>query len=266
MLKMKNKRKKSPLILNPLRIVGQSLDEEIQGVVNSEALAIFLIPFLVIGFTIYNWLLWYQIITIPNPLILTFFSIFLSIYSLFRFFKVRNNIRSLRLGRDGERAVGQTLDSLRKSGYRVFHDLVGQGFNIDHVLVSEYGVFCIETKTFSKPEKGECKVIVTEEGISINGFKSDRKILIQAEAQKAWLEKQITKLTGIKLTVKPVVVFPGWFIENRYKGSNVWVLEPKALPGFIRNESKIFTDEQVKLISNQMSLYIRGTYNDLNAR
>jgi hypothetical protein len=65
--------------------------------------------------------------------------------------------------------------------------LVGEGFNLDHVIVSELGIFSVETKTYSKPTKGGCK-IYSEEGISIPGYKPDKKIVIQVLAQKSWLK------------------------------------------------------------------------------
>lgn len=144
----------------------------------------------------------------------------------------------------------------------MFHDLVGDRFNLDHVIVCEHGVFSIETKTYSKPVKGECKVIVEKKGISVNGRKPETKILIQIEAQRHWLERKILMLTGIELAVKPVVVFPGWYVENRNKGGNVWVLEPKALPVFIQNLPKMLTEEQVRLIANHLSNFIRATYDE----
>ena len=257
-----SKQKKSPLKNSPLRTPGQSLDDEIQRVLGEEVVSYLLVPILMIGFTVWNWLLWYQIIHIPNPILMTIVVIGISIYCFIKLFKIKKRIRALRLGRDGEKAVGQTLDALKKKGYRVFHDLVGDEFNLDHVIVNEHGVFSIETKTYSKPEKGECKIIYSKEGISVDGYKPEKKILIQVEAQKKWLEKQIAKLTGIKLTVKSVVVFPGWYIENRNKGNDVWVLEPKALPTYISNSPKILTEEKVRLISNHISAYIRTTYDE----
>ncbi len=256
------KQKKSPLKNSPLRTPGQSLDDEIQRILDEEVVSYLLFPILMIGFTVWNWLLWYQIVQITNPMFLTIVAIGISIYSFFRILKLRKRLRALRLGRDGEKAVGQTLDALKRKGYRVFHDLVGSEFNLDHVIVCEHGVFSIETKTYSKPEKGACKIIYSEEGISVDGYKPEKKILIQVKAQKNWLEKQIVNLTGIKLTVKSVIVFPGWYIENRNKGNDVWVLEPKALPTYIGNSPKILTEEKVRLISNHISSYIRTTYNE----
>jgi hypothetical protein len=52
----------------------------------------------------------------------------------------------LRKGLDAEMAVGQELDQLIGQGARVFHDLPAETFNIDHIVVSRQGVFCVETK------------------------------------------------------------------------------------------------------------------------
>ncbi len=262
-LKLVNKeQKKSPLIDNPLRLPGQSIDEEIKKIIDNEVMSYVLLPVMMILFSVWNWLSWYQVIPVSNPAILTIIAIGLSVYSYFRLLKVKKRVKALQLGLDGERAVGQSLDSLRTCGFRVFHDIVGNGFNLDHVIVSEYGVFSIETKTYSKPKKGECKIIVNGEGISINGRAHEAKILIQAMAQKSWLEKQIVKLTGIECSVRPVVLFLGWYIENATRGNSVWVLEPKALPAFLNSLPKILSEEQARLISNHISRYIRSTYNE----
>jgi hypothetical protein len=40
-------------------------------------------------------------------------------------------------GREGEKAVGQYLERLRARGYQVLHDIPGENFNIDHVLIGQ---------------------------------------------------------------------------------------------------------------------------------
>jgi hypothetical protein len=257
---MKNNTK-SPLKDRPLRMPGQSLDEEIHNILDDEVFSYLGLPIFLIGFTIYNWLLWYQVIRLPNPILFSVAAIGISVYCFFRMIKVVKLLRSLRLGRDGERAVGQTLEALRKKGYRIFHDLVGENFNLDHVIISEHGVFSVETKTYSKPAKGGCKINYNGDGISINGHKPDKKIIIQVLAQKSWLERQIATITGLKVSVKPIVVFPGWYIDNHQHNKNeLWVLEPKALPTYIENSPIQITEDNVRLISNHLSRFIRTTY------
>lgn len=251
---------KSPLKNRPLRNPGQSLDDEIQNFIEELLFSYLLLPCLLILFSIYDWLYWYELVKLPNPISFTVLSIAITIYCFIKLSIERKKLKALRLGRDGERAVGQTLDALRKKGYRVFHDLIGEGFNLDHVIVSEHGVFSIETKTYSKPVKGECKITYSDAGISINGYKPDKKIIIQVMAQKNWLEKHIASITGQKLIVKPVVAFPGWYIDNHQNKGEVWVLEPKAIPTYIENAPILLSIDNVRLISNHLSRYIRTTY------
>ena len=58
------------------------------------------------------------------------------------------------LGYFGERYVAEQLDSLKESGWKIFHDVPGEAhgkkFNVDHVAVGPGGVFVIETKTRRK--------------------------------------------------------------------------------------------------------------------
>ena len=60
------------------------------------------------------------------------------VYANTRFFSAARKGQSLQLNlvdRHGERAVGQYLERLRESGPRVFHDVPGVGFNLDHVVI-----------------------------------------------------------------------------------------------------------------------------------
>ncbi len=83
---------------------------------------------------------------------------------------------------------------------------------------------------------------------------------MQARAQAAWLERLLAESTGRQMEVFPVVVFPGWFIEQT-EGSlrNIWVLEPKALPKFLENVPQCLAPEDVKLASFHLSRFIRSS-------
>lgn len=80
-----------------------------------------------------------------------------------RLVRVRKRVRLLKLGRDGELVVGQFLEGLRVSGARVFHDIPGEGFNLDHAVFATHGCYVIETKTRRKPVRGEARVTLSEE-------------------------------------------------------------------------------------------------------
>lgn len=75
------------------------------------------------------------------------------------------------------------------------HDEIGQGFNLDHVLIGSAGVFTIETKTLSKPVRGQARIKFDGERFLVNGFEPDRDPVIQAKAQ-AKLESFVMRAVG----------------------------------------------------------------------
>jgi hypothetical protein len=85
----------------------------------------------------------------PKPVLYSVPAVVALGYAVFRFFPVRREVRALRLERDGEKDVGQKLELLRKKGYEILHDIIGNGFNLDHVLIGPAGIFTVETKTHS---------------------------------------------------------------------------------------------------------------------
>ena len=56
------------------------------------------------------------------------------------------------LGLEGELATGEELNQLMLDGCRVFHDIPFRFGNIDHVVVSQSGVFSVNTKMLGKPK------------------------------------------------------------------------------------------------------------------
>ncbi len=166
----------------------------------------------------------------------------------------------IRQGRDGEKIVAESLDGLREDGHRVFHDLLGDNFNLDHVIVSTKGIFVVETKTYSKPVKGDAKIQYDGENIIIAGRTATKAPITQVTAASKWLKDILQESTGKVYMIKPIVVFPGWFVETKESGrkSDVWVLNPKALHSFINNESDKITREDMMLATFHLSRYIRS--------
>lgn len=168
--------------------------------------------------------------------------------------------RNLKLGRDGEKAVGQYLDGMIEFGAKVLHDIPGTGFNIDHVVIHRNGIYVIETKTRSKPDRGETKLVYDGTTVSKVGFQPDIRPIQQVRAAKKWLAQIVKESIGRDLPVQAVVVYPGWYIESTVeaKASDVWVLNPKALPSFIMNSAPQITNEDVHLCTFHLKRYIRG--------
>lgn len=254
-----SKSTKSPIKDKPLRMPGQSLEEERRRLFEDKLET----PLLRAGFFIVlSALEWWRDYTNspPSPIVFTALAVLLLGFSAWRIWKIRPQAHTLKLGIEGEKAVGQFLERLRERGYQVFHDLIGAGFNVDHVVIGPAGVFTVETKTWSKPTRGEAKIMFDGEQITTAGRAPERNPVIQARAQAAWLKGLLGESTGRTFDVFPVVVFPGWYIEQSSEClRSIWVLEPKALAKFLANAPQRLQPEEVKLASFHLSRFIRGS-------
>jgi len=250
---------KSPIKDKPLRLPGQSLEEERRRLFEDRLETPFV---LALCFTLVAALDWWREVADlpPSPRTFTVAAVLLIAFTAWRFLKTVPRIRAIKQGIEGEKAVGQFLERLRAEGYQVFHDVVGAGFNVDHVLIGPGGIYTIETKTWSKPARGEPKIRFDGEQITVAGREPERDPVIQARAQASWLKSLLAESTGCAYDVFPVVVFPGWYIEQG-EGTlrNIWVLEPKALAKFLANAPQRLDPEAIKLASFHLSRFIRSS-------
>ena len=253
---MKQERK-SPLKDKPLRHPGQSLEEERQKLIDDVLEAPLLLALMFCFFAAVEW--WRYFVQLPpQPVLFTVVASVAVIFAAWRLLRLRPRLKALRLGVEGEKAVGQYLERLRQSGYQVFHDVVGTDFNIDHVLIGPAGVFTIETKTWSKPARGNAQVSFDGEQLVVAGAAPSRDPIVQARAQATWLQRTLAESTGKTLRTFPVVLFPGWFVEQAPGSTkDLWVLEPKALPAFLERAPEHLSPEDVRLAAFHLSRYIR---------
>jgi hypothetical protein len=250
-------KKKSPLKVSPLRVAGQAADEAIERLIADEET-----KYIVFALTFFSLagLEWYRYFTkAPYAPILTSIAAAIVIgFSLVKIRTIRGKIRDYRLGRDGERAVAEILDDLRPMGCGVLHDVAGEGFNVDHVVVSTHGIFAIETKT---PRKAKGDRIRVEAGRLMVGTASwGEHPIHQAIESGKWLGELLKASTGREMAVRPVLVFPDWMVDP-VPGDvkrTVWVLNPKALPSWIENEPHRLPEEDVHLATFHLSRYIRA--------
>lgn len=254
-----NDQRKSPIKVKPLRYSGQSLDEALDKLLNEKAMNYVVVFCLVSVLAIGEWLRYYNN-NPPSPKTITALALIVAVVSFYKVREIRKQVRLIRQGRDGERNVGECLDNLREDGHRVFHDLIGDNFNLDHVIVSTKGIFVIETKTYSKPVKGDAKIQYDGEQIIIAEKKATRDPITQVTAASKWLKNILKESTGKDYPVKSVVAFPGWFVETKEPGwkFDTWVLNPKALQSFINNENDKITREDMMLATFHLSQYIRS--------
>ena len=249
---------RTPLKDKPLRSPGQSIRRQRIDLV----LGRLLIPLVfAVMFSAYAYAEWERYL-FPRqgiPWISSVLALGATAYFLFLYRRTDKLLEPLQLAADGEKTVGQFLEGLREKEYQVYHDILSDGFNVDHVLIGPAGIFTVETKTWSKPAKGKSEIHFDGETLTAGGRKPDRNPVIQAKAQTSWLHRLLAESTGKPLPVRPVILFPGWFIvDSRQNRRDLWVLELKALPAWLENEKVQLAPEDINLASFHLARYVRS--------
>ena len=254
---MTKRESKSPIKNLPVRQPGQSTREKFAGLFDEEIMPYFLAVAAMVLMTFWEW--WRYLFTAPpHPWVITIIAV-IAILILIR--KIQKTIplaRQLKLGAVGEEAVGQFLDEkLRPMGCQVFHDILGDSFNVDHLVVGPTGVFAVETKTHSKPVKGMCNVKYDGEKVTVNGATPERDPIVQAKAEAKWVSDLLEQSTGRRFFVQPIVLYPGWYVETTKPNVDVWVLNDQGMPTFIRNaRNHQLSPEDISLISFHLKRYV----------
>ncbi len=252
--------KKSPLKDKPLRQAGQSGDESLRSLVFEHLLSYYFVAAILWTMAMYEWVQHWRHAP-PAPIPITFFAVGMSIYVWFKIRKIQKTAERYKLGRDGEKVVAELLDRYRVKGYRVYHDIPGDGWNIDHVIISTRGVFAIETKTRSKPVAGEPVVVFNGISVAVDGGPEDEKPIRQSLAQTKQLRTMLKEWTGYDFSIQGVVVYPGWYVQRNSasKSADVWVLNPKALHKWIEKQDEVIPVERVKQAATALAKYIRSS-------
>jgi hypothetical protein len=250
LIRHQRRERRSPLTFQLLRSPGESLAKKIDKVL--ENLDIYLTYMSILPLLCFTMYLSVHYLGKSKVSWLVFFVLcigFMTYYS-FKLATLIKKSNSLRLGLDCERAVGQELNQLMLDGYRVFHDFPAEKFNIDHIVIGSNGVFAVETKGRAKPVKGEVKITYDGQGMQFPTH-YEQEPCVQAKRQAEWLSKWLTSAVGAEIEVKPVLVYPGWYIERKkpglliYNGKN-----PRAL--YKNAGAAKLSSEMIQRISHQV--------------
>ena len=174
--------------------------------------------------------------------------------------KSLNQRRSLVLGMEGELATGQELDQLMLDGCRVFHDIKARHGNIDHVVVSRSGVFCVETKMISKFKTGDDKaeVVVDHDQNVLRFANFEREIPSkQIESQTSWLSEFLSSATGDTVRAEGILALPGYFIAKRIGRGSVYVINPVKPTRFFVQSRQVLSEQMITRIAHQLDQLCR---------
>lgn len=252
------KERRSPLKWK-LRLPGQSVDEEIERLMRDKAESYAIAAGALLGMAAFEWS-HVLLDARPMPHLLTAVAVGVTAYAIYRLLPLRQRIRNLKLGRDGERVFGQFLEEeLRLHGHSVIHDIVGGNWNIDHVVVGQRGIYTVETKTRSVPHRRPPVVRYDGKSLTVDGWQPDRNPINQAKAQANWLRETLSRSLGINLPVRAIVAFPGWHVEARDDAAarDVHVLSGRDVPAFIQETPQSVDEKTVEKVRRFLRQMVR---------
>ena len=243
------KRKKRAPLPAVRRTAGQSLREEWDRQVNDNLPFIVFTPVILWAVCIVEWLQeWNR--TAPTPRFWTAVAIIATGGAVIAFLRLMPKARNLLRGEKGELKVAEALEELRGRGYRVFHDLRRDGFNIDHVVVGPAGVFAIETKFRSGSGEIEFR---NGEGLFVGGRKEEEDSLLQARRNARDVRSMLADDCKIDRWVKPLVVFVGnWRIQNKWRDTDARVLTPEQIGSYFDQRQPELTRREIELFATHL--------------
>ena len=232
-------RRRSPLGISLLRGPGHSLREELDALtydLGADVMALMLAPLLILALLLASGQLQGKAAMLRVAPFFAVAVVGFIVYFTRKLLKIGARLDNLRAGYDAEVAVGQELDQLMREGAAVFHDLPADNFNIDHVVIARQGVFAVETKGFTKPNRNrgreDAKVVFDGHSLQFPTW-TTREPLEQAERQAAWLGKWLSAAIDSPVRALPVVALPGWFVERKGRG-DVRVYSGRELAEMLR--------------------------------
>ena len=150
----------------------------------------------------------------------------------FKLWRLLKDLQQHRLDYRGEIFVSQILQPLTLMGFKVFHDIEFLDFRIDHVLINDSGVFCLETETPERPKHFKKKEVneVTYDGNSLHyPWGQESGSLRNLQRNASILAKMFRDKTGETIPVFPLLLLPGWKITKTGKGA-INVINPREIP------------------------------------
>lgn len=234
---------------------GQSLHEKWDRLVNENLPFVVFVP----GMLWFAWFThWIQVADKVrlSPNFWLAFAIIATGVAAIAYFRLIPKARRLVRGERGELRVAEVLDDLRSFGYHAFHDLVRDGFNIDHVVVGPAGVFAIETKFRGGGGEIEFR---NGEGLFVGGYPEEKDCLKQARGNAFEVNRIIKQNCNFDEWVWPIVVFVGdWRVKNDWQTTDARVFTTDKLLNHIVSQQPRLKRSEIKLIATHLDRSVKS--------
>src|SRR5690606_20511747 len=96
--------------------------------------------------------------------------------------------------------------------------------------------------------------------LKLNNHTVPRNPISQCQASAFWLRSILQKSTGTHFSVRPIIALPSKFIApevtKKLRDENVYMLNPKAIRGFLIKMPPILSEENISMASLHLSRII----------
>lgn len=249
-------------------VQGESLENQI-NLLYDKITEILLLPIVIFVATIFICMIYIGVLKV-ELLTVVFLLILLVVFSIRAFFKIKKLHRQIwhyRKGLDGERYVGSMLEKFSSNKTFVFHDIVCEKqnngkivkFNIDHVVISTKGIFTIDSKNWSLPDREYNQAdFVFKDGELIDSTGILQKDLMdKIDSQGKWLEDKIYEWINQRIPVYRVGIMIGAYVNNVNKDfSKFWIVNESAFAGLFDREKEKMPMQDVLRISDSIRRFV----------
>lgn len=246
-------------------VQGESLEKKINQL-GDKIIEILLLPMVTLVASVFIWMIYLGFMQV-NLLSAVFVAILLVVFSIRAFFKIRKlhgQIINHHKGLEGERYVGTKLERLSSNSTFIFHDIDCGKFNIDHVVISTKGIFTIDAKNWTLPDRDYNQAdFIFKDGELIDStgvLQSD--LMYKIESQGRWLEGKINEWTKKSCPVYRVGIMIGAYVNNINKDfSKYWIINDGAFAGLFDKEREKYPLNDVLRIADSLQRFIEKPIN-----
>ena len=237
------------------RVQGESLQEKIREY-EFKVMGQVMLPAFFVAMTLFVWYVYLASLTLDFLCAVAFtaISLLLIVRGYVKVKKIRGMLKRYRKGLEGERLVGESLNQLSNESTYVFHDIPGERFNVDHIIVSTRGIFVIETKHFNRDL---CQEFYYDGSMIYRVMKDGRKFLCpkllpQIDGEARFIEHEIERRTDTKLPVVKVAILIGSYINSTENFKDYWLLNESSFVTAFRQSKEIYDASVVKLVATHI--------------
>ncbi len=150
------------------------------------------------------------------------FLILVAIYAAYCLVKTFVAKYQMKFLRDANVAIGHQLQQMSVAGTRVFHDVATSAGIIDHVIISQKGLYAINVIARRSHKRAHARL--NDNRIEYSNKKTDGSI-VSIAAKTIRLQKEFRDLLGHNVRVRSVIAVPGWDVGEQSSDNHLLVNE-----------------------------------------